>query len=120
MPDIGQTHLIRIERGEIERSGHRGRPIRGDQAGTILRHFRLRRRRLRRLGEGDRRERPARERCGDETRDAGKSAYARASQFTTPSVCAPAATIRGDKLAWNKAPDYRAVAISAYCISART
>ena len=39
--DIGEPHLVGVERGEIERGGNNARPIGGDEAGTVLRHFRL-------------------------------------------------------------------------------
>jgi len=44
--DIGEADLLRGERSKAERSGNDARTIKGDEAGTILRHFRLRRRRL--------------------------------------------------------------------------
>jgi hypothetical protein len=44
-----EPHLVGVERDEIERGGNDARPVGSDQAGTILRHVRRRRRFRRRL-----------------------------------------------------------------------
>jgi hypothetical protein len=46
MSDVGDAHLIGIERGEIERRRNRARLVRRHQSRTVLRHLGFGRRRL--------------------------------------------------------------------------
>ena len=80
MADESEPHLVGVERGEIERGGNDARPIGRDQAGTILRHIRRRRRLWRRLlrclREGDSGKCQTDERRDNDAPDAGKNTAA--------------------------------------------